>query len=79
MHAVTRDSQITEWEYRERKKKEKARNRESIQVCIPSVCFRPQLRESTLQLAAVGQAASTLDCFPDAEYSHSSTTDVGIR
>lgn len=37
-----------------------------------------QLRESTLELPAVGQAASTLDYFPDAEYSHSNTADVTI-
>lgn len=35
-----------------------------------------QWRESTLELPAVGQAASTLDYFPDAEYSHSNIADV---
>lgn len=37
-----------------------------------------QLRESTLELPAVGQAASTLDYFPDAEYSHSNIADGTI-
>lgn len=59
-------------------RRKKRPNREPIQVCILSVCCTPQLRESTLESTAVGQADSTTVCFPDAQYSHSNIADVTI-
>lgn len=45
---------------------------------LHSVCFTPQLRESSLEFTDVGQADATLDHYPDAEYSHSNIADVFI-
>lgn len=74
IHAVATDSHAAEWEYQGEK-----RRRQGVHSSQNSFClFQTQLRVSTIEFPAVGEAASPQDLCCDAEYSHSDITDVVI-